>query len=829
MATRVSTAGGITLLACFALPLYAPPAAAPLIPPAYDAGLLARLFPGVPSWWVLVRLACLVAGSMLLAGVAAVPFRERGECQAPPVAGAVRLGAGLAGVAAAGLLLAAASVAEHLVRWQQMAFIAALAVPVVLAATSEGGRGPVRPRGEQDTPPWAAVAAVVIGWLMIRARDVRSPRAADLVDAWQGFECPLRAADHGFNLLTDGCYGGYTALPIVVQGVGLLGDALPSSAATIQIVHLSWMAVVASALAAVAAATTGRRSAPIAAAVFLFAPFIQRVPLMMSADFVFVVYTTAMLFAFFVVAPGRPSTACLVLGLTAGIALRAPALYLLVPLALAAIATIARRSPVPATSLVAAATLLLAVAWPALPDLDTVRTLFASYGSGSGGWSALEAALFGQIAPGPAEGVIGATRTGPLDVAAGLLASPFATPRTAARLWGDSLLDPVGTALAGVGLLVAVSSWRRHRDAAVLLLVLVATLLPGLPSSYDRPSLPRVVASAAPLALLAAAGFEALMRGPGAGIGAAARAAMPWIVALVIAAGGWLLFDVVNPGILARSSLGIALDAVGRLDGEPAAVLDRSLWDPRYTELVVAEIAPANLRVLDPRDLERAPDSARDDDLGRRDADDLHWLFWSPGQEGEDAVSARVCRRWPDATLFAVPDSAGLSLAFAAALVGDPPASNAGWQRYGCDQRLPTEETRGDDALADARELTRGGNRTAAVALLDARARGTFHHPRLFKTLARLELMADGGPHDPRAARYWAWRACRGSREADAEACFLVAEAHAAAGEYDAAVAASSGPRATTRRLGDDRLGARIDHAVAAWGLSRSVAEADAR
>src|SRR5262245_57509355 len=56
----------VVLFAAYAVPIFVPPAAAPAVPMAPDASLAERLFPGVPGWWVLARLLCLVAGAALI-------------------------------------------------------------------------------------------------------------------------------------------------------------------------------------------------------------------------------------------------------------------------------------------------------------------------------------------------------------------------------------------------------------------------------------------------------------------------------------------------------------------------------------------------------------------------------------------------------------------------------------------------------------------------------------------------------------------------------------------------------------------------------------------
>ena len=75
-------AAGALLFAAYALPLFRPPAGAPL---RADAGLLERLYPGVPALWTGLRLASLAASLALLGALAlkqaedaeALPLLER--------------------------------------------------------------------------------------------------------------------------------------------------------------------------------------------------------------------------------------------------------------------------------------------------------------------------------------------------------------------------------------------------------------------------------------------------------------------------------------------------------------------------------------------------------------------------------------------------------------------------------------------------------------------------------------------------------------------------------------------------------------------------------
>ena len=151
-------------------------------------------------------------------------------------------------------------------------------------------------------------------------------------------------------------------------------------------------------------------------------------------------------------------------------------------------------------------------------------------------------------------------------IPAGAVLSPFAIARSPLRLWGDVLFEPWSAGLSAVGLAICARHAVRNRVALALLAFVTAALLPGFVSSYDRPSLLRILGAPTALALMSAVGF----------VGAlttlhpvAVRRWAMMITTLAIAVSGTVLFDVVNPRILAASSIGLLVRAVdaSELDG----------------------------------------------------------------------------------------------------------------------------------------------------------------------------------------------------------------------------------------------------------------------
>jgi hypothetical protein len=189
--------------------------------------------------------------------------------------------------------------------------------------------------------------------------------------------------------------------------------------------------------------------------------------------------------------------------------------------------------------------------------------------------------------------------------------------------------------------------------------------LPGaLASAYDRASLTRNLALPVAIAVMSSAGFEWASRAlwPRVRSGRAAAAA-----AIVVATGGTVLFDVVNPRILASSSMALILGALGKEAPEKSTlVLDHG--DAAFHWLnvqLIARYLPAS--PLDVRSYKTAATLARSESDPRPAAD---LFFWSPGLEEEARISEAICERWPSTVLYRLVDTSGLSSAFAASPSG---------------------------------------------------------------------------------------------------------------------------------------------------------------
>jgi hypothetical protein len=673
---------GFALLAAYALPLFFPPAAQPFVAP--EGGLLERLFPGVPPAFVAVRILALAVGAFLVASAvgAALDAERPAESESHPPAGGASPHRVRWTVALAALLALSSLSVPWLGRAFQVTYVVLLFLPAWILARGERG---IRMASAQPNPGPAlpaAAAGLVALWVVLRLVASRgSPRAADPVDMWLGFEWLARAAVDGRNLLTEGFHPGQTALNQLLQGVSLIGPlGLEPSFSQLQLLHIAWTALVGLGIARLAALRLGPAAAPVAAATFLFSPFALGIPLNPSVLFVGPVFATAILLLLERVLVRASDAALVALGPLCGLAATNPAL---VPFCLVALGASARhlvRGAATERSVgVAALLLFFAAIAPALPGLAELPSMVREFTEGRGEWAGLESVLFGQRTPFDVPELWQAGRPGSLVVPLGALLSPFAIPRQPIRLWGDALFDPFGASLAAVAIVLLVQRVRRSPEARLALALLAAAVAPAFVSSYDRASLIRLFAAPVVLALFAGLGFEALRRT----LAPIRPAVAALVTTLAIALGGTLLYDLVNPRILRTSWLGIAIETVDSPASRTRAglVTYGGSWDLSW--LHVGRIASQVPR-------EPIPwlrfESAESLDLAAREG--LELLLWSPALEEDARVSEAVCSRWPEAKLYTLWDRPHLSRAFAARRVDStwqPPIPQERWEARRCD------------------------------------------------------------------------------------------------------------------------------------------------
>lgn len=706
MTVPVRALAGLLLLAAFAMPLFAPPGAVPQTPPTPDTALLERLFPGVPGAWMAWRLACLAAGAAFLASWLRQPPRFLAGDLPPPAprpapAAEWRLAALGASACAAGVALFAGS----LPRAGQGLFFLALFAPSLLLLLGDRLGPPRSSRrralpGVARDPRWrraaVAVAAVLGLWLLLRAPGIaRDLRSANPVDTWVQYEWFARAVREPVNVLTWTLVPGSTAHYFLLLGLPLLwlGHEAPTLA-WLQGWNAAWLLAAAAGVAHLAGRWVSLAAAPVAAAAFLFSALTLSMPLSGMAIAVAMFYTAIVLALGARVWRTGSAPAWTCLGATAGLAATQAHLVHFALLA-AACGLAALRRVRPSWQVVGAAALCaFAAAWPGIPDGETLRAMGERHVATVGQTAALEAVLLGQRAPyALLPWAWHAGHATLADLALGTLLSPFATPRMALRLWGDLLLEPVGACLVAVALAACARFSIRSGRARAWLALFAFSLLPGLTSSYDRPSLMRVLGAAPVLALLAGLGFECLRaalpgRAESAGPGSPATARLGTAVAAAvagIAAGGVVLFDGVNPRILASSSLELAFRSLG--EERPAGgalLLDHG--GPRDTTWLrvrtIATALPAT-----PVPVRRFEGAATLVAPGAGGWPIAEAFLWSPGLEEVSRVSAQVCRLWPGATLYVVHDRARLARLHAATPVRSswrPALPPSDWEAQAC-------------------------------------------------------------------------------------------------------------------------------------------------
>lgn len=672
----------------YALPLFAPPSPSVVAGTAGTHGLLERVFPGVPPLYVVLRLVALAAavGFAVAALPRQTPLRwpRRDRAAPEPGRGARTLAVALATTQA----LLALRVQALGRAGQALYFLLFLAPAAVLwldaRRRSQPGAGV---RG--DPGALLPVAAVLALWLVTRLPDLVSPlRAADPVDTWLSHEWLETASSDGRNLLTQGFLPGLTCIYMFLQGVSLLGPGrLAPSFAWLQAVHVAWCLVAALCVGSLAARLVSRAAAPVAAAAFLFAPFLLLQPLV-PAPYVFgPLFTSGLALLAISVHRHRSASAVAALGALAGVAATShPPLVPAAGLACAAACLSLLRAPrLPAACYAIPLLSLFAAALPALPDAETLRAMSEEFTRARGDWAGLEAVLLGQRDPYAVPELWKAGRVSRIDIAAGALLAPFAIPRTSLRALGDALFDPVGAGLAALGIALALRALRREPAARAVLLVLALGIAPAFASSYDRPSHTRLFVAQVPLAVLAALGFEALRRTLAPGVQPLRAAAA---ATAAVALGGALLFDVVNPRILAASSIGITARALrGATPPGDAALLvfpgpDDLSW--LHEERILRSVADSPVKVVPFEGgaslFSRAAPGAPAAEI----------LFFSPGLEARLHVIESACTRWPRAALYELRDAAGLSRAFAVRPSGPgfiPALPAPRWRVVPCSER----------------------------------------------------------------------------------------------------------------------------------------------
>lgn len=692
---------GLALLLLYAVPLFVPPSAQPLVTPAADASLLARVFPNVPHWWMVGRLIALLTGALLLASLAPAPVVSLPPIM-PDACRWTRPWVRPVAWLAAALQVACLPWLSRLPPIGQDVFMIWFAVPGALLAwgsvRTAGGTRPVRK--EARSTMWF-VAAIIVFWCVCRVPvSWHSPRAADGVDMWRTFGRLVQIAATKANFLTESMdpqLPGVTCLELFFHGLPLLEIASHAPSLTFeQLNNTCLLAALAAILAALCASIVSPTVAPIATAAFLFSPLtliFQLYPLS-AAGWLLMTALLALLLLKFV--RGGSAATLALLGAVAGMTASFPTLAPMTAVVLALVAwRLWRRPRVPFIVVSTAGLSFVAglVAGIGIHGVDTFREMVNRYYLLHWSWAIGEGAMFGQMTPTIYDW------TGPKAppwyvIPIGTLLSPFAIARNSQRLWGDVMFEPLSAGLFAVGIIACVRHSLRDRMALLMLVFLAAAMVTGFTSTYDRPSQLRLLGASIPLALLAAAGFSGVLA---ALPGATARRRATMVVALAIAASGTMIFDVVNPRILAASAIGLAVRSVDATDLNHAVLLTANGFHPRtdvdplhryweldwlrknhpYIDEIVRCVPEHPLPIL-PFDVARGNPT-------------IQIFLWSPALEETAEISKQVCQAWPDTSLYTIVDAAGLSRVHAAQRKGpgwQPSVPESQWRAVSCAEGL---------------------------------------------------------------------------------------------------------------------------------------------
>jgi hypothetical protein len=686
----------------------------------------------------------------------------------------------------------------------QLFYIAILALPAILIWGGEQRARPATDTGVEDgsdrpsSRSLLAVMVVLAAWVVWRAPMTwRSLRGIDFIDADLPFERLVNFVSGSLNLVVGD--GRQSSVYLLFQGAGLLPADVLLNWGWLQLASMLWVLASAIGVAYLGSRLIGCWAAPVATAAFLFSPFVLSIPLSIVPLFTGPLFVTALLVLVLVIERERRPSAIVALGaLAGGAALVPPITPAAVVVGVWVVVSLSIHSPRPPFVLLAIATLsFLAATIPSLPSLAQLQGMAKDFASARVQWAGLEAWLFGQLSAAGGEFAISPAAPTPIDLPLSAFLSPFAAPRTAVRLWGDAIFDPIGAGLAAVGLLATLRRLHTDRIAGLLWLVLVVALLTVVPSSYDRPSLARLVTAPVVMALWTAAGFEVVRRGlAGSRSGAAAAA----VVSAAIAVGGGVLFDYINPVILARSALGISLTALERTPVSQAVIFARKGWDPQRSAMF-ASLVPAEERAVLPYDGPTTLEAVDRASVPRI-------LLWAPALEQEANVALAVCGRWPGAALYTLYDRPHLSRAFAASPRGRdwrPALPPSQWTVAGCEAQLETEGSRSAAALAAAEKLFTAGRHAEAIVVLRQTARQSFVQAQLFETLARA-ILEHSPQTDLNEAIYWARRATEAGRQQGPRAFATLASAYAAQGRYGEAAAAAARAEEVARVRQDEAM-----------------------
>ncbi|HYD48160.1 MAG TPA: hypothetical protein VEB21_07430, partial [Terriglobales bacterium] len=674
---------GLALTLWFVLPLYLPPAPIPLLTPGADATALERIFPNTPLWWVVSRMVALLAGSILVASCLAArivrPPATAGEPAKPVPSGRRATAALLAALAQ----LAVVPWLPALPRVGQYLFMLWLFLPAAMLAYDRRPLGATIHSLLRSAAVSPQVGALIGLWAASRLLIAHhSPVAADGVDMWRTFGRLVQVVQENLNFLTspmDPQLPGVTTMELLFHGLPLL-DLLPwPPTLTFSQFNATCLIAIAAVLVAwLSAALVDRSVAVVAVAAFLFSPLMlifQMYPLS-AAGWLMMLAALAVLVLHFYRTGSAPALA--LIGPVAGMTASFPTLNPLTAVALLVVAWRLWRTPRPGLAVIATTALSAVAGFIAGFGLDGVRAIpemISRYYLLHWSWAVAELVMMGQMSP-TIHDWVGPQAPPAHVIPLGALLSPIATARNSLRVWGDVMFEPWSIVLFMIGLAACLRSLWRERTAALLVVLLLASMIGGFTSTYDRPSQLRTLGSTLPLALLSAAGAYGLIAYVAS---ERLRRWAPAAAAAVIALSGTLIFDVINARILAASALGLVFRSVDEPAIGKSALLtvsgqhrgpardplhrfyqyDWLLSDHPYVTEIIRTVPPSEMAVVEASEA--------------LSATKFEIWFWSPALEETAEVTRRICGEVPGAVLFTIRDRAGLSRVYAA-------TRSPGWQ-----------------------------------------------------------------------------------------------------------------------------------------------------
>ena len=635
----------------------------------------------------------------------------------------------------------------------QFLYLAVVTLPAVLAAIGElhlhARRSSPTTRDTRTLRLLSLLIVLWAGWRLAVAW--KSPLVANGTDCHPFFDSIHALIQSRENFVSSDMRQGVHALFIMlVAGAwvpALLGE--PMTLHLVMILQVSGIALTGWVIAWLLVRVGLRTVAPFAVATFLFSPWMLDLPLFATLQSPVLPLGLGMLALLHEVRTRASDAALIGLATLVAISMLHAGLLPAACLIGAATAWGLRRSARPTPVAMAVALIcLFSIAGPRLPNFGAMTRALDSYATASQLWSGIEAGYYGYFDTRLVEFQVNAGSPGRWDILLGALLAPFATPRSALRLIGDAILDPIGGAATALGVALTLRLALRHRLAGFLLLLCIALGCTGAISNYDRPSLTRMIAGVTLLPLFAAVALQHLRANV-----AQTRWLVPALV-LTVGGGGTFLADGIVPRTLASSPLAVFLELASKSPPTEFTLLTGSPWDPLQSRLIAPSVASPNLAIAA---YANAEELARIIDGGSKGV-----VLWTPAQEDQDRIQQTVCGADPQSRNFILTDRAGLTRAFASVTSTSnwqPPLAEVRWQLASCSTALPTEAAAAARALQQADVLLRAGRRQEAVATLRDTAEETFVQRHLYQRLAEVLSEAGQNEADEAEAKHWRRRA----------------------------------------------------------------------